>query len=79
MNKEKIRNMNKKKIRNQKNFIVIFFICRDELETMGFDTTNVTDDVMKKIADKIPEYAAESIYFHMKHVAETLNIPKKTK
>ena len=59
---------------------VITSVSREDLETAGFDTSNVDDAVMSKLADKLADDYLEQLFWaSLRIIAEGLDIPKKDK
>lgn len=53
-------------------------LSRKDLEEKGFDTTNVDDDTMEALADKLGEdYCEQLFWIHLEIIAEGFNIPRK--
>ena len=61
-------------------FFPITSVSRDDLESKGFDTSEITDDQMKRLASKMADDYLEQMYWiSMTIIAEELGFPKKTK
>jgi len=53
-------------------------ICREDLEGIGFDTTQVDDATMTHLASKMADaYCDNGFWVDLPILAEALNIPKK--
>lgn len=53
-------------------------ICREDLESRGFDTTNVTNEDMCDIADSMRDSLFDQSYWEiMTYTAEDFEIPKR--
>ena len=64
---------------NQESF-VISEVCREDLEEVGFDSSNVTDETMEKLASKLSDdYCGNLFWTSLEIIAESLNIPKHDK
>ena len=51
---------------------------RDDLEAAGFDASNVDDDTMDRLADKMGDaYVSNGFWIDLPIIAEYLEIPKK--
>lgn len=59
-------------------YFPISHICRDDLESKGFEISNVTDSVMSKLADKLGnDYCEQLFWISMGIIAEEcLKIPR---
>lgn len=54
--------------------------CREDLEEIGFDTSKVDDDTMKRLASKLGDDYCEQLYWSsLPIIAEYLEIPKRKK
>lgn len=52
--------------------------CREDLEGLGFNTSNVDDSTMQKLASKLgDDYVEQSYWIALPIIAEHLEIPKK--
>lgn len=61
-----------------KDYFVIARIHRDDLDAAGFDSSNVSDEQMEKIARKMgDDYVTQLFWEHLSFFAEYLGIPKK--
>ncbi len=61
-------------------FFPITSVSRDDLESKGFDTSEITDDQMKRLASKMADDYLEQMYWiSMTIIAEQLGFPKKSK
>ena len=63
---------------NKDGYFVIARVHRNDLEQIGFDVTNVTDDTMEELARRMCNDYLEQLYWSsLKIIAEdVLNIPK---
>lgn len=53
-------------------------VCRDDLESIGFDTTNVDDHTMQQLASRMSEaYCDSGFWYDLRENADYLNIPRK--
>lgn len=58
---------------------VISEVSKGDLEELGFDTTNVTDEQMECLASKLgDDYCEQLFWISLGGIAEMLGIPKKT-
>lgn len=65
---------------NASGFFSITRIHRDDLESIGFSTSKVTDDVMLELAEKMAEaYTGNVFWIDLRIIAEELGIPKLKK
>lgn len=59
-------------------FFPITSVSRDDLESIGFDTSNVSDSTMEYLAKKMAnDYLDQLYWFSLEIIAEYLEIPKK--
>ena len=59
---------------------IITSVSREDLESAGFDASNVDDAVMSKLADKMADDYLEQLFWSsLRIIAEGLDIPKKDK
>lgn len=62
----------------KKDYFVVTRIHREDLEAAGFDTSNVTDEMMEEIAsDMHNAHMSEIFWESLRIAAECLNIPEK--
>ena len=55
----------------------IVSVCARELEAAGFDVSNVSEDTMYKLAERMQEsYLNNSFYKDLRRAANELGIPK---
>ena len=55
-------------------------ICKEDVETAGFDISNITDEQLKKIADNMEDmYLQDGFWHDLRASAEKVGIPKKKK
>jgi hypothetical protein len=68
-----------KQTRLGKGFAIPSSVCREDLESMGFDTTNVDDDTMKILASEISHTLDDTgdLLRHLEVNAERVNIPMR--
>ena len=63
-----------------KDSFVISEVSREDLEEVGFDTSEVSDETMKKLAGKLgDDYCEQLFWTSLKIIAEYMGIPKKDK
>ena len=56
---------------------VISVLSRADLEALGFDVSNVDDDTMQRLADKLgDDYCEQLFWSSLKILAEYFEIPK---
>ena len=59
-------------------FFSIGAICREDLQSIGFDISNISDDTMDRIADKIHDaYVDNGLFIDLPIIADYFNVPKK--
>ena len=57
---------------------VISILSRADLEALGFDVSNVDDDTMQRLADKLgDDYCEQLFWSSLKILAEYFEIPKE--
>ena len=57
---------------------IITSVSREDLESAGFDASNVDDIVMSTLADKMADDYLEQLFWSsLRIIAENLDIPKK--
>lgn len=60
-----------------KDEFVISVLSRADLEALGFDVSNVDDDTMQRLADKLgDDYCEQLFWSSLKILAEYFEIPK---
>ena len=66
---------------NQKqNEFVISVLSREDLEELGYDTSNLSNDMMQKIANKLGDYYCDYAFLDdLISLANYFNIPKHGK
>jgi hypothetical protein len=65
------------KIDREQEYFPITSVCRDDLEEAGFDTKNVDDSTMKKLASKMADaYCDFAFWEDLEIIAEYLKIKK---
>ena len=53
-------------------------VAREDLESRGFDTSNVTDEQMAEIADHMQDaYCDDAFWVELDVIAEDMGIPRK--
>ena len=53
-------------------------VAREDLESQGFDASNVTDEQMAEIADKMQDaYCDDAFWVELETIADDLEIPRK--
>lgn len=68
------------KINKKQEYFPITSICRDDLEEVGFDTKNVDDGTMSKLASKMADaYCEFTFWSDLEIIAEYLKIKKHKK
>ena len=56
---------------------VISKVTREDLEEIGFDTSEVSDAVMERLASKLGDDYCDNLFWtSLEIIAESLNIPK---
>lgn len=59
-------------------YFPITFICEEDLISRGFDTSNVDDATMKRLASKMADdYLEQMFWISLDTLAEAIGIPKK--
>ena len=62
----------------EEGFFYITSVHRDDLEARGFDTSEVTDEQMMRLASKMSDdYCTQLFHDSMEIIAEDMGIPKK--
>ena len=57
---------------------IISVLSRADLEALGFDVSNVDDDTMQRLADKLgDDYCEQLFWSSLKILAEYFEIPKE--
>lgn len=70
--------MIKKTINKKLKQFPIISICREDLESEGFDASMVKDDTMKQIASKMADaYLNSGFWIDVVIIAEHYNVPRK--
>jgi hypothetical protein len=65
---------------NNKTYFCISEVHRDDLENIGFDTTNVDDVTMERLASKLgSDYTEQLFWTSLEIIADNLLIPKNIK
>lgn len=65
-------------IDDDKDSFSITSVSREDLDAAGFDTSNVDDDTMERLADKMGDaYVSNGFWIDLPIIAEYLEIPKK--
>lgn len=66
--------------KQEKEFFPITSVSRNDLEERGFDTSEVDDDTMERLASKMSDdYCEQMFWTSMEIIAEIMGIPKKEK
>lgn len=64
----------------KKSDFTVSAVSREDLEKIGYDTSNVSDETMEKLANKLgDDYCEQLFWSSLKCMAEHFNIPKKNK
>jgi len=59
-------------------FFKITSVHRDDLESIGFDTSKVDDSMMQHLASKMADdYCEQLFWIHLPIIADILGIPQK--
>lgn len=59
-------------------YFPITSVCRDDLEEKGFDTSEVSDETMRRLASKMADDYLEQLYWiSLEILAECLDIPQR--
>ncbi len=59
-------------------FFKIVSVHRNDLERIGYDTTNVDDPTMRRLASKMADaYCEMCFWIDLEIIAEAVGIPKK--
>ena len=57
---------------------IISELSKEDLEERGFDTSNISEETMKKLASKLGDDYCENLFWtSLDIIAESMNIPKK--
>jgi len=68
------------KVEQEQEYFPITSVCRDDLEEVGFDTKNVDDSTMSKLASKMADAYCEFAFWEdLEMIAEYLKIKKHKK
>lgn len=63
-----------------KESFIITQVSREDLEAIGYDTSEVSDDTMEKLASKLgDDYCEQLFWTSLDIMAEYMEIPKKKK
>lgn len=55
----------------------MLFVSKYDLETVGFDVTNVTDETMRELAESMADcYSDDEFRYHLNGCASNLDIPR---
>lgn len=66
------------KLLQKEGFFYITSVHRDDLETLGFDVSEVTDEEMKSLAKHMSnDYCEQLFHSSLEILAECMGIPKK--
>ena len=61
-----------------KESFVISEVSREDLEELGFDTSEVSDETMERLASKLGDDYCEQLFWNsLDIIAECMEIPKK--
>ena len=64
--------------RNMKESFIITQVSREDLETIGYDTSEVSDDTMERLASKLgDDYCEQLFWTSLDIMAEDMGIPKR--
>lgn len=73
-------NLPKEGIDSAEKFFEVTSVSREDLDKLGFDTSDVTDETMRELASKLSDDYCEQFYWDsLQTIAEELDIPEKTK
>ena len=65
------------KTKRKQEFFPITSVCRDDLESIGFDTKNVDDGTMSELASKMADaYCDQDFWIDLEILAEDLEIKR---
>ena len=64
-----------------KEYFEITSVSREDLEQLGYDTTNVSDDTMESIAEMLADDYCEQLFWGSLRtiIEDCFNIPKRDK
>ena len=63
-----------------KESFIITQVSREDLETIGYDTSEVSDDTMERLASKLgDDYCEQLFWTSLDIIAEYMEIPKREK
>ena len=63
-----------------KESFIITEVSREDLETLGFDTSKVSDEIMERLASKLgDDYCEQLFWTSLDILAECMDIPKRKK
>ena len=63
-----------------KESFIVTQVSREDLETIGYDTSEVSDDTMERLASKLgDDYCEQLFWTSLDIMAEYMEIPKKKK
>ncbi len=69
-----------KKVKQRQQPFEITSVCRADLEESGFDTTNVDDSTMSKLASKMADaYCDQGFWIDLEILADDLKIKRRKK
>lgn len=65
----------------KKDSFPITSVSREDLEALGYDTENISDDTMESLASKLADDYCEQLFWTSLDIiaSERFNIPKKEK
>lgn len=62
---------------SDKDYFVVTRVHRDDLASIGYDVSNVTDETMQELADELGEaYVNDGFWIDLPIIAEHLGIPE---
>lgn len=62
---------------NKSDMFVIMRVCREDLENIGYDTSDIEDDTMTELASKLGESLMNEFWIDLPIIADHLEISKK--
>lgn len=63
-----------------KESFIVTEVSREDLEAIGYDTSEVSDDTMERLASKLgDDYCEQLFWISLDIMAEYMEIPKKKK
>ena len=65
-------------VRSQKGYFEITSVCREDLESIGYNTKEIGDSTMERLASKLADaYCDNGFWIDLPIIADNLEIPKK--